>query len=170
MKKAAIILTALIFISFSCKKEYKFYAFYMTKTVEVTYPGNENDEFEVSSSVVDIYSERVFEEEGTTADLIEEITIEEVQLASSNLSNFNNLELQILSEGLNEVDMANAETLTFQNDGESVLLSVSTEKMDDFIKASKFTIKTTGEYVGTTPTQGLKVVYNLRFLVKTYVK
>jgi len=162
MKKAVILLTVLIFISFSCKKEYKFYAFYMNKTVEITYPVSESTGFDISSEIVDIYSERIFETEGTTAELVEEITLEEADIVSATDYKFNSLELLISAEGVIEQSLAKT------NEGEYILIP-STEKMDDFIKASKFTIRTVGEYDGNQ-TDANKVTYNLRFLVKAYVK
>lgn len=162
MKKAVVLLTALIFISLSCKKEYKFYAFYMNKTIEITYPASGETAFDVSSTIVDIHAENTLEQEGTSADLVEEIIIEEIDIVPASDYNFNTLELFISSEGVTEKSLAKT------NEGEYSLI-LSTENMDDFVKASKFTIRTVGEYEGSQ-SEATTVTYNLRFLVKTYVK
>ncbi|MCF6364873.1 MAG: hypothetical protein L3J35_01595 [Bacteroidales bacterium] len=166
MKKTAILLSLLITLSFSCDKRYKFYAFYIEKTVDVEFAAGTVGDFDLTQSV-EIYIDNLLTKEGTEAELIEEVTIEEASLSENNFNRFNSLELFISADGLTEIPLAKSDTTNLYES--KVLLNGSKEKMDEYIKASTFSIKTTGQ-LSSSEAQTFKIPVYLRFLVKTYVK
>ncbi len=165
MKKTAILLSLLVMISLSCDKSYKFYAFYIEKTVEVELNGSEIN-FETTQDV-NVSIDNILEAHDTKADLVEEITIEEISMTEANFDMFNDFELFINAEGLTETLIASSDSADVYYDG--VLLKVSEDKLDDYIIAPIFNMKTLGQLT-TSHSQPIIVKFNLRFLVKTYVK
>jgi len=161
MKKTILLLSLLVVLSFSCDKKYKFYAFYIEKTVDVEFPAGSAGDFDTIQEV-NLYIDNILEKEGTDIDLIEEITIEEINLANANFNKFNNLDLFISTESLTEIQLASSEIINVRDN--SVLLNVTEEKMDDYVKASIFNIKTVGQ-LSTSYAQAFTVPINLRFLI-----
>ena len=166
MKKSAILLSLLVMFSLSCDKSYKFYAFYIEKTVEVQFESGSVGDFEITQDV-NLAIDMVMEANNSDADLIEEITIEEISLREALFNDFNELNLFISAEGITETSLATSDTTATSFDETS--LNVSMEKMDDYVKSPAFSLRTTGQ-LSSAHSQELEVPLNLRFLVKTYVK
>ncbi len=166
MKKIAILLSLLVMVSLSCDKSYKFYAFYIEKTVDVQFESGSFGDFEITQDV-NVAIERVLEDHDTDADLIEEITIEEISLREVLFDDFNELNLFISAEGITETSLATSDTTVTSFDVTS--LNVSTEIMDDYVKSPTFSLRTSAQ-LSSSHSPAFAVPLNLRFLVKTYVK
>ena len=177
MKKTAILLALLIIFSFSCNKKYKFYAFYIEKDVEFTIPaGTEGlTEIELDNQQILTKSADIFAEKFTSADLVEEITIESVYVDSSSYSNINDLDIYISAQGEDEILLANNDStnIFYRISGlqflEYIELKSTTDQLDEYIKSDKITVITKGTlFQGIT--QKKDITLHMRFLVKTYVK
>ncbi len=166
MKKTTILLSLLVMFSLSCDKSYKFYAFYIEKTIEVQFESGSVGDFEVTQEV-NLAIDMVLEAYDTDADLVEEITIEEISLREVLFDDFNELNLFISAEGVSETSLATSDTTVTSFDVTS--LNVSKEKMDDYVKSPAFSLRTIGQ-LSSSHSQAFAVPLNLRFLVKTYVK
>ena len=183
MKKTAILLAFLVLLSFSCDKKYRFYAFDVEGTIEYSIPGNSNEDFETTGEI-DLYIEKIFEQEGTEADMVEKITIEEVSFASKQYPLFNELKVYISTAKTNETILANNDSINnvfdFITGDYKTKLAVSEEQMDDHVKASILNIKTKAKLDTVAIEAALNgipdslvvfpITYNLRFRVQTYVK
>ena len=177
MKKTAILLTFLILISFSCNKKYRFYAFDIKGTIEYQIPGNSSSNFNMINEL-ELDIERIFEQEGTEADMVEKITVEEVSFAGVQYSLFYYLRVYISSAKTDEVLLASNDSIDYS--GDLVKLAVTENLMDDHIKASLVTIKTQAILDTIAIENALlgfpdslvffPITYNLRFRVQTYVK
>lgn len=183
MKKTAILLAFLVLLSFSCDKKYKFYAFDIKKTVSIEIPTESSEDFEITETI-DLDIDNLFETNGTDAEMVEEISVEEVSLQSVDYLLFNDLKLFISAVNTNETMLANNdsinEVLDYTTGDYKTKLAVTEDRMDDFIKASNINIKTQAkldtvmiEELSESLPDGIfifTVTYNLRFRVQTYVK
>jgi|GEM_PF-2628586 hypothetical protein len=165
MKKTAILLSLLTVLLFSCKKEYKFFAFYINEIVSVNFPANSVAGFEILTDIA-IGIDKILQENNTEKDLIQEITIEEINLSAADFSRFNSVDLSILTDNLAEETIAKSDT----TEGvEPVSLNETNVPITDFITAPVFKLKTKGVLSGSYA-QEFKINFNIRFLVKSYVK
>ena len=183
MKKTAILLTILILISFSCNKKYRFYAFDIKESVTIEIPLDSSEDFETTVSI-DLGIDKLLESKGTEAEMIEEISIEEVCLPSGDYTIFNDLVLFISTASTNETMLANNDSTDsvydFNTGNYITKLAVSEDRMDDHVKVSKINIKTIAkldtalidDLYGDLPGDlfHFDITYNLRFRVQTYVK
>ncbi len=169
MKKTAIIvLILMMIISFSCKKEYKFYSFYITKSIEFSIPIDATSNFE-DIQTVNLKIDKKFETENTKESLVEEITIEEVTIDGGSYSYFrdNDFKVFISSENTSKELLASNEGIAYSSG--TAKLKVSENSMKEHVKASTISIITNGT-LNNSPESSVKAIYNIRFRVKTYVK
>jgi len=172
MKKTAILLSVLIIIlTISCKKEYRFYGFDVKKTITLEIPA-QTQEFDIESSV-ELYIEKLFEDKGTSADLVEEITIEDVIIEGKDYDIIDTIALYISAEGLSKIPLADSHDAEIDNnifdETYEAKLKVTDEKMDDYVKASSIKINSVGKLIFPAA-QNETIEINLRFRVLTYVK
>ncbi|MCD4792067.1 MAG: hypothetical protein K8R54_02450 [Bacteroidales bacterium] len=179
MKKTAILLAFLILISFSCNKKYRFYAFDIKETIEYQIPGNSSENFNIINEL-ELNIERIFEQEGTEADMVEEISVEEVSFAIGQYQLFNDLKVYISTAKTDETLLASNDSAGVDYSGDLVKLAVTENLIDDHIKASLVNIKTQAildtvaienALLGLPDSMvAFPITYNLRFRVQTYVK
>lgn len=145
-KKIAFVLSAVI-LFVSCEKIKDLTKFDIEYNQEVTIPSTTGISlpFDIFTPEVETNSESQFAINDTRKDLIEEITIKELELVIKSPDNadwsfLNSIEVFISAEDLEEVRIANIAEVS-EDVGNTIVLDVSDEDLKEYIKKEEFSLR-----------------------------
>ena len=171
MKKTALLLSAIIALTFfSCKKEYRFYGFDIEETISVNIP-KDSINFNTEESI-DIYFDNILEEKGSSAELVESISFEDITLSEGDYLKINEAEFHISAEGMDKLLVAAESDSTFQTFGYTGFvykIPGINEHVTDYVKKSKINFFVEGDLL-TAQEDDISLEFTFRFRVFTYVK
>lgn len=171
MKKAALLFMVIITVlSISCNKEYKFYGFDIEKPVTVQIPANTRD-FN-NEQTIDIKYEDILTEQGTTADLVQEITLEDITINENNYLKLDTVVFSISAEGKDKIFVAtdsDSTYMTFNTAGFVYKIPAINKSVKEYVEKSKLNFFIDGSLLASE-TSAVNLNFIFRFRILTYVK
>lgn len=147
MKYLTILFSLIILLSIGCDKADEFTQFEMeyTETVTIESSSGINLPFDVFTPDVETNSETKFEVNDTRKDLVEEITIKQIDLtitspSDGDFSFLKSIEVYLNAEGLDEIRVAWKENIN-NSVGDYIELDLSDKDLKEYIKKDEFSLR-----------------------------
>lgn len=149
MKKLfSLLLILVVFCIASCEKLDELISFTITDTSSLTIKANSgiNIPFVIPSPEITTSSEQAFKNNNTRADLVDEATLESLELLitapdDQTFDFLNEIEIYIKAEGLEEALLASRYNIP-ENTGNSLSLESNGVNLKEYIKKESYSIKT----------------------------
>lgn len=169
MKPSALILTFLILASSSCKEIDNLLTFSISNTASFTIPSNSplNLPIELQTPDITTNSSQEFSNHKTRADLVKDVTLEELKLSITSPSGktfsfLKSIHVYISTNSTDEVELAYLDDIA--STSTTLNLTTTNQKLDTYIKAPSYKLRT--KFVTKeTLTQDVDVQMNLKFKV-----
>lgn len=169
--KCSFIAIILIIILSGCKKLGVNFALNHQSTFRVESSSPLNLPFETTTPDVTTNSSQQFENNNTRANLIKEITLEELKLTITNPSSktfsfLKSVQIFISTDGSDEVEVASLDNIV--STAQTLSLNCTTQNLDKYIKASSYKLRTR-VVTKETLTQGVDIRTDLKFKVRANI-
>jgi hypothetical protein len=168
MRKAFVFFVLFTLILISCKKSYKYYGFNLDRTIELNLEKGDADYFDPVTNVM-TNSEQIFENKGTSVELVDSIFLETIEIPDSCFNHISRIELYVLDENSDTLNIAWAEDSFAPNLNGAVSLIIEEKEADHYIKASEYDLITKG-YLKHTMNYPTVISIYMRFKVHSTVK
>lgn len=148
MKRNIILLSVLSLLLFSCEEIDKLLTFRISHSVDMEIPSTSpvSLPIEIPTPEVTTNATQSFENNNTRADLVKDVKLETLELTITSPSgkNFNFLKsivIYISTDQHGEIELAKLDEIPLNVS--SILLETTDEKLDDYVKASQYALRTT---------------------------
>jgi hypothetical protein len=167
--KSYILLTFLLFTAFSCEQINNLLTFYVKSSTSVTIPSSApfTLPFEFMTPNVQSNSSQEYEKYNTNVDLVKDVKLNELKLTitapeGKTFSFLKSIYIYISTDDVEEILLASAENIA--SNATSIKLNTTQEKLDAYIKASGYKLRTSA-VIRETLTRDVSIQIDLKFKV-----
>lgn len=167
--KAAILLAAMMLVAVSCDNLNDLLTFSIRSSTSFTIPSSSPLPlpFEFMTPEIQTGSSQDFEKNNTRADLVKDIKLEELKLTitapeGKTFSFLKSIHIYISADNIDEILLASAENISSTSN--TISLTTSQEKLDEYIKADGYRLRTS-TVIRETLTQNVTIKIDMKYKV-----
>lgn len=167
--KTAILLAAMMIVAISCDNLNDLLTFSVKSSTNITIPSSSplSLPFEFITPEIQTSSSQDFEKNNTNVDLVKDVKLEELKLTISapegkTFSFLKSIRIYISADNVDEILLASAENISSTSN--TISLNTSQEKLDDYIKADGYRLRTS-TVIRETLTQNVTIKIDLKYKV-----